>query len=222
MKPKIAVILAGCGFKDGSEIREAVLALTALSINGAEFECFAPAKEFDEVNHLTGEPTGKKRDILQEAARIARGKIRPLDQLYSENFQGVMIPGGFGAAKNLCTFAMEGDSCHVDPQVERALETFIRDRKPIGAICIAPALVAKVFQKHVGAKLTVGAESDVSRAIASMGSKHMVTRPDEIAVDLDHLVVTTPAYMYDDASLSDIFTGINKLARQLVTWSFSK
>jgi enhancing lycopene biosynthesis protein 2 len=222
MKPKIAVVLAGCGFKDGSEIREAVLALTALSMNGADFECFAPSKDFDEVDHLTGELTGRRRNVLQEAARIARGKIESIDKLAAQSFDGLMLPGGFGVAKNLCTFATEGANCQVDPQVERAVEDFIQDRKPIGAICIAPALVAKVFQKHGGVRLTVGAESEASRAIASMGSKHMVSRADEIVIDLDHQVVTTPAYMYDDASLSDIFTGISKLARQLVIWSSSK
>ena len=219
MKPKIAVILAGCGFKDGSEIREAVLALTALSQEGADFQCFAPSKDFDEVDHLTGELTGQKRNILVEAARIARGHIQPIEKLDPSNFDGLMIPGGFGAAKNLCTFATDGANCQVDPQVERVLNQCVGTRRPIAAICIAPALVARVLQKHGGTKLTVGAASGAAKAIEAMGSKHIVTRATEIAIDADRRIVTTPAYMYDDASLADIFEGIQKAAHQLVKWT---
>jgi len=219
MSPKIAVVLAGCGFKDGSEIREAVLALTALSINGAEFECFAPSKDFDEVNHLSGELTGQKRNVLMEAARIARGQIQPIEQLDPSNFDGLMIPGGFGAAKNLCTFATEGADCQVDAHVERVLDRFIETKKPIAAICIAPVIVAKVFQKHGGVRVTLGASSNASKAIEAMGSQHLVRKPDEVAIDLDRKVVTTPAYMYDKASLAEIFQGVKAAADQLVQWS---
>lgn len=219
MKPKIAVILAGCGFKDGSEIREAVLALTALSMNGADFECFAPSKDFDEVDHLTGETTGRRRNVLQEAARIARGKIESIDKLAAQSFDGLMLPGGFGVAKNLCTFATEGANCKVDAGVERAIEEFVLARKPIAAICIAPALVAKVLQKHGGAQLTVGAASGAAQAIEAMGSKHVITKPSQIAVDADRKIVSTPAYMFDDASLADIFEGIQRVVHQLVAWA---
>lgn len=216
--PKIAVILAGCGFKDGSEIREAVLALTGISEAGATFECFAPDKELDEIDHLTMKPTGKKRSILHEAARIARGDVKSLREASAKNFDGLVMPGGFGAAKNLCTFAFEGASCKVDPDVERFVDEFIAEKKPIGAICIAPAIVAKIFQKYGGAKLTIGAESDASKAIEAMGSRHIASRVNDIVIDADRHLVTTAAYMYGDASLKDIAEGIRKLTSQVVAF----
>jgi enhancing lycopene biosynthesis protein 2 len=215
-RPKVAVILAGCGFKDGAEIRESVLTLLGLDLAGADFQCLAPDKEFDEVDHLTSKPTGKRRSLLAEAARIARGKILPLAQASSKDFDAVVLPGGFGAATNLCTFAKEGANCHVDPSVEKFLEGFIAEKKPIGGVCIAPALLAKVFQKHGGVKLTIGDDPETAKLLEAMGSQHIKTAANDIAVDSDRKVVTTPAYMYGEASLSEISRGIEKLAKKVV------
>lgn len=216
---KAAVVLAGCGFKDGAEIRESVLALLALSQEGAEVEIFAPNKDLEEIDHLTGETTGAKRSVLKEAARIARSKIRDLKEARAENFDALIMPGGFGAAKNLCSFATEGVNHKVDAELERLMEEFIAQKKPIGAICIAPAIVAKVFQKHGGVKLTLGAVSDASKAVESMGASHVETRAHEIAIDADRKVVSTPAYMYDDAPLKDISEGIHKLVKQVAKFA---
>lgn len=214
--PKIAVVLAGCGFKDGSEIRESVLSLTALSQCGAEVSCFAPDIEIDEIDHLNFKPTGKKRSLLHEAARIARGEIKPLESASSKNFDALVLPGGFGVAVNLCSFATEGPQCKVVPSVEKFIDGFIAEKKPIGAICIAPALVAKVFQKHGGVKVTLGNDEGAAKAIEAMGAKHISAPVHESVVDADRKVVTTPAYMYGDAALKDIYRGIEKCIQQVV------
>lgn len=215
-KRRVAVVLAGCGFKDGAEIRESVLTLLGLDKAGAEVQCFAPNKELDEVDHLTSKSTGKKRNVLGEAARIARGQIRPLSEARATEFDAVVLPGGFGAAKNLCTFASEGTQSRNDEDLEKFLDGFIEQKKPIGAICIAPVILAKAFQKYGGLKLTLGEYGDAARAVEAMGAQHKVCKVNETLVDADRKVVTTPAYMYSDARLSDIAEGIEKLCRQVV------
>ncbi len=219
MPKKVAVILAGCGFKDGAEIRESVLALTALSEEGAEVQCFAPDIDVAEIDHLNFKPTGQKRNVLKEAARIARGKIFPVTQLDAKNFDALVMPGGFGAATNLSNFAQAGPHCEVEAGTAKAIESFISANKPIGAICIAPAVVAKVFSKHGGVKLTVGETGDASKAIEAMGSQHIPTKPDGIAIDGDRKVVSTPAYMYDSAPLAEISKGIHSLVKQVMAFT---
>ncbi len=213
---KIAVILCGSGYRDGSEIRESVAALWALSQVGLEAECFAPdLPQADVVNCLTGEVSkGDSRQMLVEAARIARGKVRKLDLLLPSEFSGIILPGGFGAAKNLCDFASRGSQGKVLPLLQQKLHEFHKTRKPIGAICIAPALIALAF-KDAGFDLTVGMAGEASAEIERLGHKHTVKKPDECLVDLAHRVVTTPAYMYDDALLHHVFSGIQKLVSEV-------
>ena len=214
---KIAVILAGSGHLDGSEIQEAVGVLWALSSHDVEVECFAPdVNQFDVVDHLTGRTVGERRNVLTESARIARGKISPLAKLNSDYFDAVIIPGGFGAAKNLCTFAYEGSNGSVNPNVTSVLTALHASGKPIGAACIAPAILALNF-RNTALELTVGATSDASAEIQKLGHKHVVTKPNEIHIDTTNRIVTTPAYMYGDAPLHEIFEGIRKMVKEVVS-----
>lgn len=216
---KCAVVLSGCGYLDGSEIREAVLCLLALDLEEVRFEIFAPEKTLEEIDHLTQAPTGKRRSVLEESARIARSEIKSLHELKSENFDSLVLPGGFGAAKNLSNFAQKGSEMSLDPDIERILSSFVSAKKPVGAICIAPVLLAKIFEKQGGALLSLGAaNSDAVRALEMLGSKHQACRAHEVAVDTDHRVVTTPAYMWPEASLKDVFQGIQQLVSQLKKW----
>lgn len=214
---KIAVILCGSGYRDGSEIREAVATLWALSQHSIEFECFAPNEnQFDVVNCLTGESQPHEtRNQLVEAARIARGKIKPLNQLKTSDFAAVILPGGFGAAKNLCSFARAGSNGQVYEPLAAVLKQFHQAQKPIGAICIAPAILALTF-KNQGFELTVGAVSDASREIEKLGHHHKICSAQQCHVDLKNKVVTTPAYMYDDGLLHEIFQGIEQLVRAVI------
>jgi enhancing lycopene biosynthesis protein 2 len=213
---KIAVVLCGSGYKDGSEIRESVAVLWALSREGAEAHCFAPDEpQADVVNCLTGQAAGgEPRNQLVEAARIARGAVAPLAKLRAEAFDGLVIPGGFGAAKNLCTFAAQGSAGRVNPEMKRVLEEFRAAGKPIGAVCIAPALVALAFPK-AGLELTLGAKGEASAEIEKLGHRHVEKAPNEWHLDREHKILTTPAYMYDDAPLREIFEGVHGLVREL-------
>lgn len=189
---KIAVILSGSGVFDGSEIHEATLSLFALSKNEVEYECFAPDKDqLHVINHLTGDVSNETRNVLVESARIARGNVKPLADLNVEDFSAILLPGGFGAAKNLCTFAIDGEKFVVDPDVEKIIKDFHAAQKPIGALCIAPVIIAKVL----GAKVTIGTDEGTAAAILKAGGKHVNKAFNEVAIDEDNLVVTTPCYM---------------------------
>lgn len=212
---KIAVILSGCGFKDGSEITEAVSTLIGISITGAEHHCFAPKRNFPVTNHLLGTPTPEERDILTEAARIARGKIRDITELQTADFDALIMPGGFGAATNLCDWATKGAACQVLPSVAKVVTEFYQAKKPIGAICIAPVILGKVLgHKHI--TLTLGEAGEAAEEIAKTGAKHQVCAVDDIVVDTAHKIVTTPAYMYGKAKPAQVFTGIQSLTRQIM------
>ena len=214
---KVAVILCGSGFKDGSEIRESVGVLWALSEAGAETEIFAlNSAQADVVNCLTLEAVaGETRNQLVEAARIARGKISPLEKLDVTQFDAVILPGGFGAAKNWCTFATQGSQGKVNPQIQKTLQAFYAARKPIGAVCIAPAVVAMAFPGR-GFELTVGDNSEASQEIEKLGHRHVVKKANEYHIDNENRIVTTPAYMYDAAPLHEIFAGIRGLVRRVL------
>ena len=214
---KIAVVLCGSGYRDGSEIRESVAVLWALSRQPVSIQCFAPdAVQADVANCLTGQTIANEtRNMLVESARIARGQILALSKLNSDEFDALILPGGFGAAKNLCTFASEGARGSVRPELQKILESMHTAHKPIGAICIAPAIVALAF-KGKGLELTVGATSETSQEIERLGHHHKVCTPHDCHVDQTHKIITTPAYMYDDAALHDIFTGIQKLVDRVV------
>ena len=213
---KVAVILAGSGYLDGSEIREAVGVLWALSSQPVHVQCFAPdVNQRDVVDHLMGQPAEESRNVLVESARIARGKVLPLSELDSSEFDALIMPGGFGAAKNLCTFALEGSNGSVLPELAKILHSMYDAGKPIGAACIAPAILALNWKTTL-LELTVGAVSDASQEIEKLGHKHFATKANEVHVDREHKIVTTPAYMYDDAPLHEVFEGIRKMVGDVV------
>ena len=214
---QIAVVLCGSGFKDGSEIHESVAVLWALSQHPVQVQCFAPdAPQANVVNGLTGQVAPKeKRNMLIEAARISRCQILALDQLKVADFDAIILPGGFGAAKNLCDFAVNGANGSVRADLQGILQAFHAQHKPIGAVCIAPALVALAF-RHKGFDLTLGAAGGAADAVVALGHRHTVTRADQALVDRENKVVTTPAYMHDDASVHEVFEGIRKAMASVV------
>jgi enhancing lycopene biosynthesis protein 2 len=218
-KKVIGVILSGAGYLDGAEIQEAVCSLLALSDGGAETRIFAPDMELDEVDHLSGEPTGQKRNVLTESARIARGNVENIKDVQGTDVDGWILPGGFGAAKNLSSFATEGGAATADKDVTRVIREALAAQMPIGACCIAPALLA-VVTKSSGPSLTltIGKDADTAGAMSQMGAKHVNCAVDEVAIDENHHVVTAPAYMYD-ASLADVNAGIRKMVQQVLAWA---
>lgn len=214
---KVAVILCGSGYRDGSEIRESVATLWALSQARAQVQCFAPeGLQADVVNCLTGEVVlHEKRNMLVESARIARGDIKPLTDLKVEQFDALIIPGGFGAAKNLCSFAQKGSGGSVLPELKRVVQGFFDQKKPIGAICIAPAILALALPSK-NLTLTVGEGGETSQEIEKLGHRHQVTRVTDCCVDSSHKVVTTGAYMFGSAALHDVFSGIQKCVQAVL------
>jgi enhancing lycopene biosynthesis protein 2 len=218
--PRVAVLLSGCGHLDGAEIREAVLALLVLDQHGAEVQCLAlDAPQHHVVDHATGQAAeGEARNILREAARIARGHIKPLAGADPEAFDALIMPGGYGVAKNHCGFAFHGPEAEVHPQVAAFVKAFFDTKKPVGAICIAPALVALVMGR-AGARpvLTIGDDAGCAAALEKLGARHQVrASARDIAVDEDLGLVTTPAYMFDDARLSDVLVGIDRTVAEVL------
>lgn len=213
MTKKIAVILSGCGVYDGAEIHESVITLLRLDQRGVEVQCFAPDVEFDVVNHLTGEPTGEKRSVLAEAARIARGQIRSLTEANVADFDGLIVPGGFGSAKNLSNFATQGASCTVNADVLAVAEAFAEERKPVGLICISPALAAKIYGP--GVTCTIGKDVETAAAITKMNAVHQECEVTDIVEDVDRRLVSTPAYM-SAKTIGEAASGINKLVDRVI------
>lgn len=210
---KVAVILAGCGHLDGSEIREAVVTLLALDRCDAQVMIFAPnRKQHDVVNHITGQTMPESRNILIEAARIARGQISDLKDLKVKDFDALIMPGGFGAAKNLATIAEKGGQGEVIPEVKSIIQEFLNNKKPIGAICISPALVASALQGLTKATLTLGEPNEL---LTAFGAKEQVCQTTEIAVDTDNKIVSCPAYMIKDR-LKNIASGIEQLVKKVI------
>lgn len=216
---KVAVILCGSGARDGSEVREAVAALWALNREGAQVQCFAPdAPQKDVVNALTNEAMpSATRNMLIESARIARGDVKPLSEYREANFDALIIPGGFGVAKNLCSFAYFGSAGNVLPDAKDAIQATHKAGKPIGAICIAPALVALALPS-AALELTLGGPGEAPSEIEKLGHKHKVCASQEICVDEKHKLVTTPAYMHANAPLTEIFEGIEKLVKRVLAF----
>jgi enhancing lycopene biosynthesis protein 2 len=216
MATKVGVILSGCGHRDGTEIRESVLALLALDRAGAEVFCFAPdVEQATVVDHLRGQPTKEKRNVLVEAARIARGTIRDVKDAKCKDLDAVVLPGGYGAALNLSDFATKGAAATVNPHVAALLREMHAAKKPIGAICIAPAVVARALgsaHPHV----TIGNDVGTAKAITACGAIHEDCPADKAVVDRENRIVTTPAYMYDDAPLRQIADGIDRCVAEVM------
>ena len=215
MKKKIGVVLSGCGVYDGSEIHEAVLTLLAIDRNGAEAVCMAPDMELVEIDHLAGQPTGAKRNVLTESARIARGKITDIAKVKAVDLDAIIFPGGFGAAKNLCDFATKGADASVQPEVARLLKEMAAAKKPIGAICIAPALIAAVLGKEYAPEVTIGNDAGTAAAINATGSVHQNCQVRELVIDSKNRIVTTPAYMLAGC-ISEAAEGIEKAVKAVI------
>lgn len=211
---KVAVVLSGCGHLDGAEITESVSTLIALSETGAEVICFAPNVKLHTVDHASHAEAGGERNVLAESARIARGSIQDLRELHEKDFDAVIFPGGYGAAKNLSNWASEGAKAKVHPEVSRVIKEFHKAAKPIGAICIAPTLVAKVLGSE-GVNLTIGDDAATAAEIEKTGAQHVKCAVTDYVSDRDHKVLTTPAYMYN-ARPHEVYTGIRKMVRELV------
>ncbi|PIE42970.1 MAG: isoprenoid biosynthesis protein ElbB [Gammaproteobacteria bacterium] len=211
----VAVVLAGCGVYDGSEIYETVVTLLTLDRHDAQYQCFAPdIDQLHVINHLTGEVAeGESRNVLVEAARLARGDIKNLNSLQVDDYDAILFPGGFGVAKNLCSFATEGVSMTIDEEVKRVAKAFADAGKPAGYICIAPSMVASIY--GFGVKCTIGNDADTAKALETMGAEHIECRVDDIVVDAERKVLTTPAYMLAER-ISEAASGIEKLVTKLL------
>ncbi len=211
---KIAVILSGCGVYDGAEIHESVLTMLAIAKQGAEYTLFAPdIEQHHVINHTNGDEMQEKRNVFIEAARIARGDIKPLSEYKAADFDALMLPGGFGAAKNLSSFAFEGNNCSVETETTRALQDTHASKKPIGALCISPAVVAKVIDNT---KVTIGQDKSTADAIEAMGSTHELTNHGEVIIDELNKIATTPCYMLD-ANILQIEEGAYNVTKAILS-----
>ena len=212
-KKKIAIVLSGNGVYDGAEIHEATLTMLAIAQQGASYELFAPnVEQAHVINHLTGEEMPEKRNVLIEAARIARGNIADLNTYQANQFDALVFPGGFGAAKNLSTFAFEGPDCSVNPDVEKAVKDTVAAQKPIGALCISPAVITRILKD---VEVTIGQDSGTAGAIEKMGGKHVNTTHGEVVHDSKYNVDTTPCYMLD-ASIDQIADGATNIIKAIL------
>lgn len=214
MAERIGVLLSGCGVMDGAEIHEAVLTLLAVDRAGAEAVCLAPNVECEVVNHLTNQPTGERRNVLVEAARIARGRIRDVAAVTADAVDAAILPGGYGAAKNLSTFAGDGARCAVQPDVAMFLKAVHAAGKPIGAICIAPAVIAQLFGGEHPV-MTIGNDRGTAAALEAMGARHRNASCAEAIVDGERLIVTTPAYMLA-GWVAEAWPGIERLVNAVI------
>ncbi len=212
---KIGVVLSGCGVYDGSEIHEAVLTLLAIDRQGCEAICMAPNVDLSVINHLTSQETGEKRNVLVESARIARGMIRDIKEVTAADLDAIIFPGGFGAAKNLCDFAFKGAAASINPDVAHLLKDMASAKKPIGAVCIAPALIAAVLGREFSPTVTIGNDPGTVAEIDKTGAKHQECRVTELVIDAANKLVTSPAYMLADR-ISQVAEGIDKCVREVV------
>jgi len=214
---RVGVILSGSGVYDGSEIHETVITLLALDRAGAEAICMAPnVDQMHVVNHLTGEVAeGEARNVLVESARIARGNIKDIKEVSVADFDALILPGGFGAAKNLCDFAVNGPDCTVNPDVVKIIQDTVAAKKPLAAICIAPALIAKVLGQSNSPALTIGTDEGTAGALNAMGARHVDCPVREFVVDEENKIISSPAYMLA-GNISEAAEGIEKTVQTLI------
>lgn len=214
---KIAVCLSGCGVFDGTEIHEAVCTLLAIDQAGAKAVCCAPnVAQMHVIDHSKQAPSSEKRNVLVESARIARGEIKDIREVKAADIDALIFPGGFGAAKNLCDFAVKGADCAVNPDVEQLAGEMLAAKKPIGAICIAPAMLARILgRKDIHAKLTIGNDKGTADAINKMGAQHCDCPVTKAITDEAHKIVTTPAYMIGQGP-AEVFEGIRKCVSEVL------
>lgn len=213
---KIAVVLSGCGYLDGTEITEAVSLFIELSKNNVSYDVYAPNQNTTPTAHFDNgllEPA--PRNCLEESARIARGNVRPLDELNPSRYDGLAVPGGFGAAKNLSTWAMDGAGCSVNKKFKSAVLEFYKDSKPILAICIAPAIIAKILGSETNPTVTIGDDSATASEIEKTNSDHINCAVGDFVTDRESKLISTPAYMYN-AKPHEVFTGIQKATAEFL------
>lgn len=214
MDKRIAVILSGCGFYDGAEVQETVLTLLRLDQRGATTQCFAPnIGQLQVINHATGEFMDEKRNVLVESARIVRGAIKDLRQATADDFDALIMPGGFGVAKNLSNFAIKGPQCTIQPDVLALARAFANAGKPVGLMCISPILTTAIYGR--GAICTIGSDAQTVSQFKKMGAGHRECPVEEIIVDSAHKLVTTPAFM-GSKTISEVAEGINKLVDRVL------
>ena len=213
----IGVLLSGSGVNDGSEIHESVIAMLALDRAGAEALLMAPnIDQMHVINHYTGQEMDEFRNVLVESARIARGNIKDMAEVSGSDLDALIIPGGFGVAKNLSDYAMSGAECSINPDVYRLISEMLILKKPIGAICIAPAMMAKILaEQNQSATMTIGKDETTAKDIEAIGSTHKECFVEEIVIDEENNIVTTPAYM-DAKNISEAADGIEKLVKQII------
>ena len=210
---KFAVVLSGCGVFDGAEIHEATLTMLAIMKQGAEYEIFAPdISQHHVINHITGEEMNETRNVLVESARIARGKIIDLKEYNAADFDALIFPGGFGAAKNLSDFAFKGADCNVNSDVVNAVRQTSHEKKPIGALCISPVIMAKIFGDI---ELTIGQDVGTAEAVEKMGATHKLTNHGDVIIDEKNNVFTTPCYMLD-ANILEIARGASNIVKAML------
>ena len=213
--PKVGLVLSGCGVNDGSEIHEAVITMLELDKAGAEMVLMAPnIDQLHVINHATGEEMDDSRNVLIESARISRGNIEDIAGVTSDNLDALIFPGGFGVSKNLSDYAMSGIECSVNPDVLRLSREVHNDEKPIGVICIAPAIMAKILAGDT--ELTIGFDEQTAADIDAMGAKHVLCAVDEIVIDKEKKIVSTPAYM-EAKSIKEAASGIEKLVAEILS-----
>ncbi len=211
---RVGVVLSGCGFNDGAEIQEAVLTMLELDKAGADMVLMAPnIDQLHVINHYTGQEMDEYRNVLVESARIARGKIKDMAEVSSNDVDALIFPGGFGVAKNLCDYAMVGAECSINPDVLRLSREVHQDHKPIGVICIAPAMMAKILGENT--ELTIGFDEQTAKDINAMGAKHLTCPVEEIIIDAEKKVVSTPAYM-EANHIGEAAEGISKLVNEVI------
>ncbi len=210
---KFAIVLSGCGVYDGAEIHEAVLTMLAIDKAGAAYQCFAPdIAQHHVINHFTGSEVAENRNVLVESARIARGSVKPLALFSAADYDALIFPGGFGAAKNLCDWAIKGDNCTVNPDVAAAVKAMSEADKPIGAMCIAPVILAKLF---TGANFTTGNDPASKEFVESMGNRYTLANHGDVVTDHSVKLYSTPCYMLD-ASISQIAIGAENIVSEML------
>ncbi len=212
--PKIGVVLSGCGVNDGAEIHESVITMLELDKAGADMVLMAPnIDQLHVINHYTGTEMDEYRNVLVESARITRGKIKDMAEVTSNDVDALIFPGGFGVAKNLSDYAMAGADCSVNPDVMRLTKEVHKDKKPIGVICIAPAMMAKILGEET--EMTIGFDEQTANDIDAMGAKHVTCPVEDMIVDTAKRVVSTPAYM-EAKSIKEAAAGISKLVAEVL------
>ena len=215
---KIGVLLSGCGVNDGAEIHESVITMLALDRAGVETVMMAPnIDQMHVVNHYTGQEMDEFRNVLVESSRIARGNIKDMAEVTGNDIDALIIPGGFGVVKNLCDYAMAGSECSINPDVFRLVSEVHLLQKPIGAICIAPAMTAKILgEQDESAEMTIGSDESTANDIKTMGSTHVTCSVTEMVVDKEKKIITTPAYM-EAQSIKEAAEGIEKLVVEILS-----